>query len=56
MMELTFFLAVFHDAISVAIPQILNLLKDSDSDVRFHGAHVLGRLAEHCMWWSYHEP
>ena len=48
-MELTFFPAIFHDAISVFIPQIIHLLKDNDLDVQFHAAGTIGRLAEHCM-------
>ena len=55
-MELTFFPAIFHDAISMAIPQIVDLLKDNDSDVRFHAVSRIGQLAEHCMWRSYHYP
>ena len=39
----------FHDAISVAVPQIIGLLKDNNSDVRSHGAGTIGNLAKHCM-------
>ena len=49
-MELTFFLAVFHDAISVAIPQIVDLLKDVDRAVRAYAERTIGTLAKHCMW------
>ena len=49
MMELTFFLAVFHDAISVAIPQIVDLLKDEDRAVQVYAERTIGTLARHCM-------
>ena len=49
MMELMVFPAIFHDAISVAIPQIVDLLKDSNSTVQVYAASTIGRLAEHCM-------
>ena len=42
-------LATFHGAISVAIPQIIALLKDSNSYARGHGVGTLGQLAKHCM-------
>ena len=44
-----FLLVTFHDAISVAVPQIIDLLKDKDSDVQSCGAVTIGQLAKHCM-------
>ena len=39
-------LATFHKMIEDAIPQIVNLLKDSNSNIRSAGANTLGKLAE----------
>ena len=48
-MGLIFLPVTFHDAISVAVPQIIGLLKDKDSDARSHGAVTIGKLDKHCM-------
>ena len=48
-MGLIFLPAAFHDAINVAVPQIIGLLKDNNSDARSHGAITIGKLAKHCM-------
>ena len=43
----------FHDAISVAVPQIIGLLKDNNSDVWSCGADAIGELAKHSMCEGY---
>ena len=45
-MELMFLPAIFHDALSL-VPQIVNLLKDNNSDVRSNCVGALGQLAKH---------
>ena len=51
MMELMFLLATFYDAISVVVPQTVDLLKDNDSDVWSNCIGALGQLAKHHMQW-----
>ena len=41
--------AALYDVISAAIPQVLDLLKDSDSSAQSNGASTIARLAEHRM-------
>ena len=48
-MELMSLPAIFYDAISVAIPQIVDLLKDEDRAVRVYAQRTIGTLAKHCM-------
>jgi HEAT repeat protein len=43
------FLAIFHDTIKDAVPMIVNLLNDSDSNVRLAAAYAIGNLAEQCI-------
>jgi HEAT repeat protein len=40
--------ATFHDVIRGAVPQIVDLLKESDWQIRNAGANAIGKLAEHC--------
>jgi hypothetical protein len=45
-MKLMSFLAAFNDTIKGMVPQIIEWLKDSDSDVRWAGATAVEILAE----------
>src|SRR5271155_3130903 len=44
---LIYFVAVFHPLIMTAIPEIITLLKDSDSDVQIAAANTLSKLSDH---------
>ena len=50
LMWLMSLLATFHDAICVAFPQIITLLKDNNSFAQGHGVGTLGQLANHWMY------
>jgi len=45
--EVPLFLADFHDAIAVAVPQIVELLNHQDWSVRFVGTNAMEKLFEH---------
>jgi len=40
------FPAVFHNAINGAVSQIIELLKDDNSDIRDAGTNAIGKLVE----------
>jgi hypothetical protein len=42
-------LGAFHNAIKNAIPRIIELLEESDLDVRSGGENAIGKLAEQRM-------
>jgi hypothetical protein len=43
--------AAFHEDIKPAVPQIVKMLKDSDSSVQSLAQNVLTKLMEQRKWW-----